>query len=164
MPATIGTIDANGLRFATLEWGKTGPLVVCFHGFPDTAYTWDVLGPALAEAGYRVVAPFLRGYAPTALPSTDTDSRTLGQDVLGILAALTDGPVRVVGHDWGAEAVYAAMGLDASRIARAATIAIPHRAAVPFTPSLVWALRHFATLRLPGAERRFADALIPFLR
>lgn len=155
MHPTRGSIKANGIQFATLEWGS-GPLVLCFHGFPDTAHTWDVVGPAVAAAGYRVVAPFLRGYAPSSRPSTDTDSRTLGEDVLALIDALGDGPTRVIGHDWGAEAVYAAVGLDPARVDRLVTIGIPPRAAVSFTPALAWAIRHFATLRLPGAERRFA--------
>ncbi len=152
---TRGTIQANGLRFATLEWG-TGPLVLCFHGFPDTAHTWDVVGPGVAAAGFRVVAPFMRGYAPTALPPKDADSRTLGQDVLALIDAFGAAPARIVGHDWGAEAVYAAVGLDPARVDRLISIAIPARIAVPLTPPILWALRHFATLRLPGAEARFA--------
>lgn len=147
------TIDANGLQFSMLEWGE-GPLVLCFHGFPDDAHTWDVVGPGIAAAGYRVIAPFLRGYSPSGLPSKDTDSRTLGEDVLALIRSL--GPARLVGHDWGAEAVYAAAGLDSSAIQQMVTIAIPPRAAVPFSPGLLWAIRHFVTLRLPGAEGRFA--------
>ena len=58
------TVTANGLRFGYLERGE-GPLVLLVHGFPDTAYTWDKVMPALAEAGFRAVAPFTRGYRPT---------------------------------------------------------------------------------------------------
>ena len=50
-----------------LEWGEPdAPLVVALHGFPDTAWTWRYLGPYLAERGYRVAAPFLRGYGPSS--------------------------------------------------------------------------------------------------
>lgn len=154
-PAVRGAVEANGIRFSTLEWGE-GPLVLCFHGFPDTAETWDVVGPGIAAAGYRVVAPFMRGYAPTAIPAADTDSRTLGNDVLALIAALGGHPARVIGHDWGAEAVYAAAGLDPTAIERLVAIAIPHRVGVRPTPSILWALRHFLSLTLPGAEARFA--------
>jgi cytochrome c553 len=58
-----GTVQANGLRFATLEAGD-GPLVLCLHGFPDHARSFRHQLPALAAAGFRAVAPFLRGYAP----------------------------------------------------------------------------------------------------
>ena len=54
-----------------------GPLVVALHGFPDTAWTWRHLGPHLAARGLRVVAPFLRGYAPSGLgrPTATTSAR-----------------------------------------------------------------------------------------
>ena len=55
--------------FAYLTTGGSGPLALCLHGFPDTAHTWRHLAPRLAAAGYRAVAPFTRGYAPTAVPA-----------------------------------------------------------------------------------------------
>jgi pimeloyl-ACP methyl ester carboxylesterase len=155
-PETVEhSYQANGLRFATLEWGE-GPLVLLFHGFPDTARTWDQIGPAIARAGYRVVAPFLRGYAPSGIPERDTDSRTLAEDVVALIAALGADRARLVGHDWGAEAVNAATALAPERVERLVSVAVPNRAAITFTPSLVWALRHFFSLTLPGAEARFA--------
>jgi pimeloyl-ACP methyl ester carboxylesterase len=147
-------VEANGCRFGYLEWGAGAP-VLLLHGFPDSAHGWSVIGPAIAAAGFRVVAPFLRGYAPSAVPARDTDSRTLGEDVLALIDAF-GGTARVVGHDWGAEAAYAAVGLGPERFARLVTVAIPHRAALTPTPALVWALRHFFALKLPGAARRFA--------
>src|SRR5215472_15058323 len=62
------TVDANGLTFGILEAGH-GPLALCLHGFPDTAYTWQHLLPDLAAAGFHAVAPFMRGYAPTGIPA-----------------------------------------------------------------------------------------------
>ena len=61
-------VRANGLEFGVLEAGS-GPLALCLHGFPDTAHTWRHLLPALAGAGFHAVAPFMRGYAPTAVPA-----------------------------------------------------------------------------------------------
>jgi pimeloyl-ACP methyl ester carboxylesterase len=151
----VGFVQANGLRFATLEWGK-GPLVLLLHGFPDTARTWDVIGPRIAAEGYRVVAPFSRGYAPTELPSKDVDARTLGEDVLALMSALGAEKARVIGHDWGAEASCAAVGLGPERFERLVTVGIPHRATVNITPLLAWRIRHFVVLRLPGAVVRFA--------
>lgn len=58
------TIEANGITFACLESGS-GPLVLLLHGFPDIAWTWEHQLRALAEAGFRAVAPYLRGFAPT---------------------------------------------------------------------------------------------------
>jgi pimeloyl-ACP methyl ester carboxylesterase len=65
-----GRITVNDVELAYLGTGpEDGPLALCLHGFPDTAWTWRFLVPELAEAGFRVVAPFLRGYAPSAVPA-----------------------------------------------------------------------------------------------
>lgn len=62
------TLDLPHLRFAALAWGpKDGRLMLCLHGYPDSAWTWRHLGPHFAAQGFRVVAPFMRGYAPTEL-------------------------------------------------------------------------------------------------
>ena len=68
MDDTLHHITANGIDFAYFEMGS-GPLALCLHGYPDTAYTWRHLLPELAAAGFRAVAPFNRGYAPTSLGS-----------------------------------------------------------------------------------------------
>ena len=62
-----GTVRANELNFEYLTMGD-GPLALCVHGFPDSPYSYRYLLPALADAGYRAVAPFNRGFAPTELP------------------------------------------------------------------------------------------------
>src|SRR5437762_4904132 len=108
-----GTVRAGGVEFAYLEQGD-GPLVLLLHGFPDNALTWDRVASALAGAGYRTVAPFMRGYPPTELPSDGRyDAAALADDVAELIDELGDGgPAFVVGHDWGAFATYAASGLD----------------------------------------------------
>ena len=63
-----GRVNANGVEFAYLDAGA-GPLALCLHGFPDSAWTWRHLLPELAGAGFHAVAPFMRGYAPTAVPA-----------------------------------------------------------------------------------------------
>src|SRR5262249_19861503 len=60
-------LRANEVDFTLLEAGS-GPLALCLHGFPDTAQTWRHLLPRLAHGGYHAVAPFMRGYAPSAVP------------------------------------------------------------------------------------------------
>lgn len=157
--APVRHLDANGIRFAALEWGPSdaaAPIALLVHGFPDTAHTWDAIGPELARAGYRVVAPFLRGYAPSEVPARDPDARTLGEDVVALVDALGANHVTLIGHDWGAEAAHAAVAIAPHRFAQLVTIAIPHRARVRLTPRLAWAVRHFLTLAMPGAEARFA--------
>jgi pimeloyl-ACP methyl ester carboxylesterase len=95
MPAGFGlrptTVRANGLEFGLLEAGS-GPLALCLHGFPDTAHTWRHLLPLLAGAGFHAVAPFMRGYAPTAIPAD-------GAYQLGALVADTVALHEVLGGD-----------------------------------------------------------------
>jgi pimeloyl-ACP methyl ester carboxylesterase len=68
-------VEANGIDFGFLEAGS-GPLALCLHGFPDSAHTWRHLLPALARAGFRAVAPFMRGYAPTGVATDASRSDT----------------------------------------------------------------------------------------
>src|SRR5919112_1132686 len=95
-------VHANGIEFGYLEAGE-GPLVLLLHGFPDDAHTWSAQMDGLAGAGYRAVAPFMRGYPPTGpAPDGRYDAEVLGADVAGLVEALGDGsPAFVVGHDWG---------------------------------------------------------------
>lgn len=131
MTATTGTIEANGIRFGYLEEGD-GPLALLLHGFPDTAHTWRHLMPALAEAGYRAVAPFLRGYAPTDVPADGLyQPGAIASDANALHAALGgDHEAVLVGHDWGALAAYSAAGHQPDRWRRVVTAAVPPPATV----------------------------------
>jgi pimeloyl-ACP methyl ester carboxylesterase len=122
-----GKVRANGLEFAYLEQGS-GPLVLCLHGFPDHAHTFDRQLPALAAAGFRAVAPFMRGYAPTEVPANGPfQSAALGHDVAALVDALSPNePASLFGHDWGAIAAYGAALLAPARIRRLATAAVPY--------------------------------------
>ena len=150
--------QANGLRFAYLAEGS-GPLVLLLHGFPDTAYTWDRVMVEVARAGFRAVAPFMRGYHPTAIPGDGAyDGDTLGRDVLGLIEALGERRAIVVGHDWGALAAYTAASLGPERVRLLITVGIPHPGSVLPTPRMLWAVRHFFVLRgKRAAERVRAD-------
>lgn len=148
------TVEANGLTFHTFEYGEAEqPLVLLLHGFPDTAHTWDAIGPELAEAGYHVVAPFMRGYAPTDIPTEDVDAETLGQDVLGLMDAYNADSAIVVGHDWGAYAAYSAAFQAPDRVSHLVTIAIPPPGTLKPSLSLAWSGRHFAYLNKGYASR-----------
>ena len=103
------TISANGLDFAYLEAGPSdGPLALCLHGFPDAAPTWNPLLAALGDAGFHAVAPWLRGYAPTSIPSDGLYGvGLLEQDANALHEALGgDERAVIIGHDWGAIATY----------------------------------------------------------
>jgi pimeloyl-ACP methyl ester carboxylesterase len=121
------TVQANGLSFGTLSCGDEGPLALCLHGFPDSAWSWRHLLPELAAAGYRAVAPWLRGYDPTDIPE-DGDYRisTLAADANALHEALGgDGDAVLVGHDWGAMTAYVAGAVAPDRWRRLATLAVP---------------------------------------
>jgi pimeloyl-ACP methyl ester carboxylesterase len=142
----MGTVTANGVRFSYLEQGS-GPLVLFVHGFPDTPYTWDASMAAVAAAGYRCIAPFTRGYAPSEIPADGAyDSETLANDVLALIDAF-GGKAVVVGHDWGASAAYGAATLGPEKVRLLVTLAIPHPRSIRPTPLLAWKVRHFVTLR-----------------
>jgi len=120
-------VRANGVDFAYLEQGS-GPLVVLLHGFPDNPHSWEHQLPALSEAGFRVVAPWLRGYPPTEIPRDGYyDRGTLALDVAEIIRALGDGePAHVVGQDWGAVIAYSVLAAFPEVARRAIVMAVPH--------------------------------------
>ena len=122
------SIEANGLEFAALADGPAdGPLALCLHGFPDTAYTWRHLLPDLAAAGYRAVAPFMRGYAPTAIPADGRyQTGALARDANELHQALGGSADAVlIGHDWGAAATYGAIAHQPERWRKAVTASVP---------------------------------------
>lgn len=146
-PAEIHFADVGGgQRLAYLDEGA-GPLVVLIHGFPDTPVTWDDVRPRLVAAGYRVVTPWQRGYAPSGIPTTEeTSSEQMGRDILGLIDALGGGPAVVVGHDWGASAAYAAATLGPEKVSKLVTVAIPHPGTLDLGLGQLWAGRHFVYL------------------
>jgi pimeloyl-ACP methyl ester carboxylesterase len=146
-------VEANGMRFAYLEAGK-GPLVLLFHGYPETARSWSAVQRKVAGAGYRVVAPFMRGYPPTSLAADgDYGAATLGRDVIGLIDALGADSAVVVGHDWGALAVYSAVAQKPEKISKLVAIAIPHARGIGRDPKVFMEAPHFLYYQLPWARR-----------
>ena len=95
--------EINGVRLHWVEAGKKGsPLVVLLHGFPEFWYSWRHQIPALSKAGYRVIAPDLRGYNLSDKPRSGFDMDTLTQDVLELIEFAGETEARIVGHDCGA--------------------------------------------------------------
>jgi pimeloyl-ACP methyl ester carboxylesterase len=121
-------IDLPAVRLSCLAWGpEDGRLVVALHGFPDTAWTWRHLGPHLAAQGLRVVAPHLRGYAPSGLASDGSyHVGALMADAVALHAELGgDQDAVLVGHDWGAITANALAGHPDSPYGRVVTLAVP---------------------------------------
>jgi pimeloyl-ACP methyl ester carboxylesterase len=123
---TTSNVTANGVDFTYLECGS-GPLALCLHGFPDSAHSWRHLLPRLADAGFRAVAPFMRGYAPTSVPADGFfQTGALSADANALHEVLGgDADAVLVGHDWGAPAVYGAAGSAPQRWRRVVGMAVP---------------------------------------
>ncbi|RJL34450.1 alpha/beta fold hydrolase [Bailinhaonella thermotolerans] len=128
----VRRIEAGGLEFGYLEAGS-GPLALCLHGFPDTAWTFRHLLPRLAEAGYHAVAPFMRGYAPTAVPDDgEYGGGALIADAVALHEAFGgDDRAVIIGHDWGAFPAYGATAFAPKRWRRAVAMAVPPVGAMP---------------------------------
>ena len=129
MPYSIETrtIVVNDVDFTYLACGDEGPLALCLHGFPDSAHTWRHLLPLLAEAGFRAIAPFQRGYAPTAVPADGRyQTAALALDANGFHEALGGGePGVIIGHDWGAPGTIGAAVSAPERWRKVVTMAVP---------------------------------------
>ncbi|CAN5204435.1 alpha/beta fold hydrolase [soil metagenome] len=156
-----------------LEWGPPdGPLVVALHGFPDTAWTWRRVAPLLAERGFRVAAPFLRGYAPSGIPvDGDFTVRALVGDAVSLHAALGGGgDATLLGHDWGAITTNAVVGDPASPYGRHVSLSVAPFAAMnpsrdtlrPWLSAMVRQPFHswyIAANQIPGLSERHFDRL-----
>jgi pimeloyl-ACP methyl ester carboxylesterase len=124
-------LDVNGLRIHVTSTGQ-GPTVLLLHGFPDTHQVWRKQVGLLAAAGYRVLAPDLRGYgrsdAPAGIQNYTLDQ--LRSDMLGVLDALHIDKVFLVGHDWGSLIAWQMATLVPQRIHRLVTLSVGHPAAI----------------------------------
>ena len=128
-------VTANGLDMAVYEQGD-GPAVIFLHGFPELAYSWRHQLPAFADAGFRAIAPDLRGYGRTTAPPDVADYRMseLIADVDGLLDALELERAIFVGHDWGALILWNMAMLAPQRIERLVILNIPHFPRLPVDP------------------------------
>ncbi len=138
------SVPTPAVELSVLEAGPAdGPLAVLLHGFPDTARTWRHLMPLLAEDGFHVVAPYLRGYHPSGVPADGRyQTGALVADVVALYDALQgDERAVLVGHDWGAFAAYGAAALAPERWRRVVG------AAVPPLPAMLGGFTNFAQLK-----------------
>ena len=117
---------ANGVRFHALAAGDPdAPLVLLLHGFPELARSWRHQLPALAGAGYRAVAPDLRGFGETERRGP-YDLRTVATDVAELVRALGRERATIVGHDWGGGSAWAAAALHPGVVEGLAVLNCPH--------------------------------------
>ena len=129
--AEVGRVDiqVGDMVFRALAAGpSTGELVIMLHGFPQTSQSYRHQIPALAAAGFRVVAPDQRGYSPGARPA-DVEAYTIDHlvdDVVGMVDALGRDRFHVVGHDWGAAVAWFVAGQLPERVISLTALSVPH--------------------------------------
>lgn len=124
-PWTHRDVSANGVRLHVAEAG-TGPLVLLLHGFPEFWWSWRHQLAGLADAGFRVVAPDLRGYGASDKPPRGYDAVTLAADVAGLVRALGERDAMIVGHDWGGLLAWTIGTLHPRVVRRLAVLDAPH--------------------------------------
>jgi pimeloyl-ACP methyl ester carboxylesterase len=169
-------LDLPHLRMTALAWGpQDGRIALCLHGFPDSAWTWRRIAPLLADRGYRVVAPFTRGYAPTAVPCDgDYTIGALMYDALAVHDYLGGDDAVLIGHDWGAFTAAGIAAYPGSPFAAHITMSMPPVAAMLATSlslgrrirlglaqlPMSWYVTFF---QVPVIPQRVTDRVIPRL-
>jgi pimeloyl-ACP methyl ester carboxylesterase len=165
---------ANGIRLRFIESGQGIP-VVFLHGFPDFSYSWRHQFPALSSAGFRCIAPDLRGYHESDKPPRVQDYAIpeLVRDVVGLIDQTAPGGAHLIGHDWGGIIAWYLAMLEPARVRKLVIINAPHPALygrelrsgrqllrswyafffqLPVLPELLLSSFHFALLKR-GAAR-----------
>src|SRR5215813_4086448 len=120
-------VNTNGIRMHYVEQGS-GPLVVMCHGWPESWYSWRHQISALAEAGFRAVAPDQRGYGQTDAPEPIESYNifNLVGDIVGLVDSLGESRVIVVGHDWGAPVAWNCALLRPDIFRACALLSVPY--------------------------------------
>lgn len=123
-------LEVNGLSFKLLDEGK-GPAVLLLHGFPDSSFLWRNQIPALVEAGYRAIAPDLRGFGESDKPQRIEDYALphVLQDVTAMMDALDVDRITLVGHDWGAVVAWLFAAFNPERVEGLVALSVGHPSA-----------------------------------
>jgi len=132
------TVETNGIRMHVAEQGA-GPLVLLCHGFPESWYSWRHQLAALSQAGFRAVAPDMRGYGQTDRPEA-IDQYSLFHlvgDMVGLLDALGAESAAIAGHDWGAPVAWHAALLRPDRFRAVIGLSVPFRPRAQVRPTTV---------------------------
>jgi len=139
MVSTVPTRRAaiNGIELSFVDEGEEGlPVVVLCHGFPELAYSWRHQIPALTGAGWRVLAPDMRGYGESSAPQAIEayDIASLCADMTGLLDAAGANDAVFVGHDWGANVVWQLAVQAPERVRAVAGLSVPFVPRAPAAP------------------------------
>ncbi|WP_139331435.1 alpha/beta hydrolase [Mycobacterium sp. IS-1264] len=139
--STERLVDTNGVQLRVVEAGDRGaPTVVLAHGFPELAYSWRHQIPALAEAGYHVLAPDQRGYGGSSAPDSIEayNIRELTADIVGLLDDVGAERAVWVGHDWGAPVAWHAPLLHPDRVSAVVGLSVPPLPRSHVAPTKAW--------------------------
>jgi pimeloyl-ACP methyl ester carboxylesterase len=128
-------IAVNGIELQLVDEGE-GQLIVLCHGFPELAYSWRAQIPALSAAGYRVIAPDMRGFGASSAPSEVEayDVLTLCGDLCGVLDDVGEESAIFIGHDWGANVVWQLAVTQPARVRAVAGLSVPFVPRAPAAP------------------------------
>lgn len=129
------TVESNGIRMRVASMGE-GPVVLFAHGWPESWYSWRHQIKAAADAGFRALAPDMRGYGGTDAPEdvTSYNQVNLAADMVGILDALGIESATMVGHDWGAPVATHSVLLYPERFNGLVLMSVPHGGRSPVNP------------------------------
>ncbi|MET0897253.1 MAG: alpha/beta fold hydrolase [Mycobacterium sp.] len=172
-------ITTTDVPVKALTWGPAdGPLALCLHGFPDTAHGWRKVAPLLVAAGYRVVAPMMRGYAPSGFPLDNSyHVGALMDDALRVREAVGGGDADLlIGHDWGAMTATGLAAMPDSPFRKAVIMSVPPAAAfqrpggvahpgrlAAQLPRQLWRSWYIMYFQLPWLPERSARWVVPRL-
>lgn len=129
------TVESNGIQMRVATMGE-GPAVLFAHGWPESWYSWRHQIKAVADAGFRALAPDMRGYGETDAPEdvTSYNQVNLAADMVGILDALGIETATMVGHDWGAPVATHSVLLYPERFNGLVLMSVPHAGRGPMNP------------------------------
>jgi pimeloyl-ACP methyl ester carboxylesterase len=128
-------VDANGIRIHCVELGE-GPLVLMCHGFPESWYSWRHQMDTITRAGYKAVAMDMRGYGQSSRPIqiSKYDQVTIAADIAGVIDAFEEDQAVIIGHDWGAPAVWHTALLHPERVRAVVGLSVPYTGRSPSPP------------------------------
>ncbi len=161
MDITTRRVKANGFDFAVDEAGEGDRLALCLHGFPESRFSWRYQMPLLAEMGYRVWAPDLRGYGETEPKPAEVSAYLIDrlmEDVAALIDASGAKTVTLIGHDWGAGLAWAFAANKVRPLERLVIMNVPHPAVMASQLGRNWAQMkkswYMFFFQLPGLPER----------
>jgi pimeloyl-ACP methyl ester carboxylesterase len=152
----MGRVDVDGIGIEYEVTGNGRP-VVLLHGFPDSGRLWRRQVPALAEAGFQVVVPDLRGYGRSGKPAAVEaySLRVMAADILAILAELKIDRAHVVSHDWGASLAWTFATLSPGHVDHLVAMSVGHPSTFRRTMAQCQKSWVFGLFQFPGIAERW---------